>query len=69
MQYITCLAGLLDLSVDWDGDSVRLGPPAPCDLTDAEICKVPNVIEVLEDGTIRPINYELRDDDGPDSPI
>ncbi len=63
MQYIMCLANLLDLSVEWDGDLVRLGPSAPCALSDAEICKVPNVIEVLEDGTIKPIDYELHDED------
>jgi hypothetical protein len=69
MQFLSCLANLLDLSVDWDGDSVRLGPPAPCELSEAELCKVPNVIEVLEDGTIRPVDYELRDYDGADFPL
>ena len=69
MQFLSCLAGLLDLSVDWDGDLVRLGPPAPCDLSDAEICKVPNVMEVLEDGTIRPVDYEFRDDDNAGFPL
>jgi hypothetical protein len=69
MQFLYCLAGLLDLSVDWDRDSVRLGPPAPCDLSDAEICRVPNVIELLEDGTARPIDYELQDEDWADFPL
>lgn len=68
MQYITCLANLLDLSVDWDGASVRLGPPAPCDLSDAEICRVPNVMEMLEDGTIKPIDYELQEEETTDFP-
>lgn len=69
MHYITCLAGLLDISVAWDGDSVRLGPPAPCDLTDAEICKVPNVMEVLQDGMIRPVDFELKEEEWADFPL
>jgi hypothetical protein len=69
IQYVMCLAGLLDLSVDMDGDSVRFGPQAPCALSDAEICKVPNIMEVLENGTIKPIDYELKDEDGADFPL
>jgi hypothetical protein len=28
---------------------------------------VPNVMEVLEDGTIKPIDYELKEEEGSDS--
>ena len=69
MQFLSCLANLLELSVDWDGDSVRLGPPAPCDLSDDEICRVPNVMEVQPDGKIGPVDYELREEEGADFPL
>lgn len=69
MQFLSCLANLLDLTVDWNGNSVQLGPPAPCDLSEAEICRVPSVIEVLEDGTIRPVDYELKEKEGVDFPF
>jgi len=61
MQFITCLADLLNLSVTWDGDKVQLGEEAQCDLSYAEISRVPNVMEILEDGTIRPVDFELRE--------
>ena len=61
MQFVTGLANLLDLPVVWEGDKVRLGGKSEFDVSDTEICRVPNVMEVSEDGTIRPVNYELRE--------
>jgi hypothetical protein len=63
MTFLRCLADLFGLSVEYgDGDCVRLTIPPP--ITDEEInYTAPNIIEVLDDGTVRPVNYELRGDE------
>jgi hypothetical protein len=40
-----------------------LGTESQNELSYAEICRVPNMMEVLEDGTIKPTNYDLREED------
>jgi len=62
MTFIKVLADLFGLGIEYgEADSVRLTmPPA---IAAANINQsVPNVIEVHDDGTIRPIDYELRDE-------
>jgi hypothetical protein len=63
MMFLRCLADHLGLGVDSELDgSVRLSTPPPTSEDDNSY-RVPNVIEVQQDGTIRPVNYELRDGD------
>jgi hypothetical protein len=61
MTFIKVLADLLGLKVEYgEADSVRLTIPPAVDA--ASISRtVPNVIEVRNDGTIRPVDYELRE--------
>lgn len=66
MVFLSVLANLLDMSVDWDQEGLRMKPQPPPDLNDPEISKVPNVMEVLDDGTIRPVSYELQEDETTD---
>jgi hypothetical protein len=61
-MFLTCLADSFGLGVDSELDgSVRLSTPPPVGEEDIDYW-VPNVIEVQQDGTIRPVNYELRDE-------
>jgi hypothetical protein len=52
------------LKVDWEGDAVRLSIPPPEDVNDLKNEPVPSIIDMQQDGTPRPVNYELADDDG-----
>ena len=62
LMFLTCLADSFGLGVDSELDgSVRLSTPPPVGEEDIDYW-VPNVIEVQQDGTIRPVNYELRDE-------
>lgn len=66
MVFLRCLADRLGLGVDLElNGSVRLYMPPPASDEDMD-CTVPNVIEMQQDGSVRPVNYELRDD-GEDS--
>jgi hypothetical protein len=66
MKFMRCLGDLLGFEVDYgERDSVRLSFPLPQEET-TDVA--PNIIEVLGDGTIRPVNYELPDD-GEESPF
>jgi hypothetical protein len=71
MIFIQVLADLFDLAVDWEGgvDSVRLSIPKPVDENDLSIYAIPPIISVQDDGTIRPVSYELRDEYREDSPL
>ena len=69
MIFIRVLAGLFDLDVDWEGgaDSVRLSIPPPIDEDSPQSYIVPPTIEMQPDGTLKPVNYELKEalqDDG-----
>ena len=71
MIFIRVLADLFQLTVDWEGgvDSVRLSIPKAVDENDPGIYAVPPTLSVQDDGTIKPVNYELKDDDGADFPL
>jgi hypothetical protein len=63
MNFVKVLADLFGLKVDWEGEGVRLSIPPPVDDDNPENYVVPPVIEVQDDGTIRPVDYELKDED------
>ena len=64
MTFLRCIANLFGLGVELNGDgSVHLSLSQPSNeevLSD----RVPNVIQVLEDGSVVPVDYELRDEEG-----
>jgi hypothetical protein len=70
MIFIQVLADLLDLEVDLEGGvhSVRLSIPKPIDENDPSIYAVPSSISVQDDGIIRPVDYELKDESREDLP-
>jgi hypothetical protein len=55
--------------VDLEVGEVRLSIPAPEDGEKWKNVVVPNVMVIREDGVPTPVNYELRDDGGVDSPL
>ncbi len=64
IMFLSCLADRLGLEVDFGLDgSARLSTPPPVNEKDID-CRVPNVIQVLDDGTIAPVDYELQDEKG-----
>ena len=71
MIFIRVLADLFQLTVDWEGgvDSVRLSIPPPPDENEPSSCLVPNVMEIGTNGVPKPVNYELKDENGEDSPL
>ena len=64
MVFLRCLADRLRARsrIELDG-SVRLSLSPPFS-DDDNSCRVPNVIQVLEDGSVVPVDYELRDEEG-----
>ena len=69
LTFVRCLADLMGFYVEnGEGESVRLSIPTPADERNLNYT-VPNLIAVLDDGTITPINRELPDGDGGDSPL
>ena len=63
MVFLRCLADRLGLGVDLElNGSVRLYMPPPASDEDMD-GTVPNVIEMQQDGSVRPVNYELRDEE------
>ena len=62
MMFLSCLADRFGLGVDFGDDgSVRLSMPPPVSEEDIDYW-VPNIIEVQQDGTVKPVDYELRDE-------
>ena len=62
IMFLSCLADRFGLGVDFNEDgSVRLSTPPPVSEENIDYM-VPNVIQVLDDGTIAPVDYELKDD-------
>jgi len=61
MTFIKVVSDLFGLCVEWEGEGVRLSIPIPVDANNPENYMVPPVIEVQDDGTIRPFNYELKE--------
>ena len=69
MSFVKVIANLFGLELEYDGaDSVRVAIPAPIDNANINFT-VPNLIEVHDDGTIRPIDYELKDEEGANAPL
>ena len=68
MIFIRCLADRFGLGVDLAEDGtvlLSLLPPS----NEADISyRVPSVIEVQDDGSIKPVDYELKDDTADGSP-
>ena len=63
-MFLTCLADRLGLAVDFGEDgSVRLSTPPPVNEADIDY-RVPNVIQIADDGSVVPVNYELGNEDG-----
>jgi hypothetical protein len=61
MVFLRCLADRLGLGVDLALDgSVRLSLSPPVG-EDDNSCRVPSVIQIAEDGSVVPVDYELRD--------
>jgi hypothetical protein len=69
MTFIKVLADLFGLGVEYgEADSVRLTIPPVAD--EARLNHtVPNVVVVDDNGTIRPVDYELREEAGAYSPL
>ncbi len=66
MAFVRCLADRLGLGVDLELDgSVRLTTPPPVS-EEVFDCRVPNVIQVADDGSVVPVDYELKDECGDD---
>jgi len=63
MAFVQVLAGLFELQVEREGDSVRLNFPPPQDDVKWENMVVPNVVMIGDDGVPKPVNYELRNGD------
>ncbi len=62
MTFVKVAADLFGLEVDLgEVDSVRLTLPPPVEQANFD-CRVPNVIRVMEDGAVVPVDYELRDE-------
>jgi len=63
MMFLSCLADRFGLGVDFELDgSVRLMLSQP--VSDGEdSCRVPNVMQITDDGSVAPVNYELPDDE------
>lgn len=69
MTFLSCLADLFGLGVETKEDgSMLLSLRSPSNET-ASSDRVPNVMHVLEDGSVAPVNYELRNDDEDEFPI
>jgi hypothetical protein len=62
MKFVRCLADFFELTVEFEGDSVRLSVPPSIETDLAAV--PPNIIELGADGKVKPVNYELADDDG-----
>lgn len=63
MIFLRSLADSFGLGVELNGDgSVLLSPSPPCDEKEFSD-RVPNVMQVLDDGSVVPVDYELRDEE------
>jgi hypothetical protein len=64
MDFVKVLANKFDLAVEYgEADTVRLSIPPPEDAASINYT-VPNVIQITPDGSVQPVNYELRDEEG-----
>jgi len=64
MAFVRCLADRLGLGVDLELDgSVRLSTPPPVNEEIVD-CRVPNVMQISNDGSVVPVDYELKNEFG-----
>jgi len=64
MKFLYCLADLFGLQVELRGeDSVLISLSPPSDEKEFSD-RVPNVIQVLDDGSVAPVDYELKNENG-----
>jgi len=63
MTYVKVLADLFGLRVDWEVDGARLSLPRQFDDDNPDTYLMPNVIEMQPNGSPRPVNYELKDEE------
>jgi len=69
MTFISCLADLSGLGVELKADGSMLLSLSPPDDEKEFPDRVPNVIQVLDDGSVVPIDYELRKNDDDEFPL
>jgi hypothetical protein len=61
MMFLTCLADRLGLSVEFGEEgTIRLSTPPPEKLEDIDY-RVPNVMQIADDGSAVPVDYELKE--------
>lgn len=66
ITFLWCLANRLGVAVDFEKDgSIRLSTPPPEKPEDID-CRVPNVIQIADDGSVIPVNYELAEGESGD---
>jgi hypothetical protein len=64
MMFLTCLADRFGPGVDFAEDgSVHLSSSPPVSEENFDY-RVPNVMQIADDGSEVPVNYEIKDDDG-----
>jgi hypothetical protein len=63
MTFVKVLADLFQLKVDWEGEGARLSLPRQFDDENPNTYLMPNVFEMQPDGSPRPVNYELKDEE------
>jgi hypothetical protein len=64
ISLVKALADMFGLNVEYgEANSVRLSIPSPEDQASVNY-RVPNVMEIAPDGSVVPVNYELRDEEG-----
>jgi hypothetical protein len=64
LTFMKVLADLFSFNVELEeSDSVRLTMPPPIDAANVDH-RVPNVIRIMEDGAVLPVDYELHDEAG-----
>jgi hypothetical protein len=71
IDFLRILGDLFELTVDPEGweDSVRLSIPQPVDENDPNLYKVPNVLEITDDGKVKPVDYELKESENEESSV
>lgn len=64
ITFLWCLADRLGVAVEYSVDgSLRLSTPPPEKAEDIDY-RVPPVIQISDDGSVQPVDYELKDTDG-----
>jgi hypothetical protein len=69
MTFLRCIANLFELGVELSGDGSVLLSLSP--QSDEELLsdRVPNVIQVPDDGSLVPVDYELKNEEGENSQL